>query len=119
MAKAKARGRKAGRPAISPAWQGICAEIGGQIAEKLLGCEQPIRRAVVDLDQSQATFGASAKFVCDAEGNISCIIQCREPSLKLNPVEIKLAVDHSGQLTLFQGEAVDEEEEGDDETGEE
>lgn len=91
----------------SKRWSALCERIGQEVAAKLEGCEERIGRAVVDLEQSQATFGASVKFRCGKEGDVSATIECSEPKVRLDPVEMKLGVT-GGQIGLFEGKPAGE-----------
>jgi hypothetical protein len=90
------------RVEASDRWQKLCAEAGAVIADQLMRCETRISRAVVDLSQSQATFPTSLVFTCNADGELNLRIRSREPTLRLDPVDLKLSVA-SGQLGLFEG----------------
>ena len=97
--------RQAKRSAgASDRWKALCMKAGDTVARQMEGCEQRIARAVVDLSQSQATFATSLVFSCNADGELKLVVKSREPTLRIDPVEIKLS-SSNGQLGLFDGPA--------------
>lgn len=92
----------------SERWVHLCQRAGETVAEKVQQCGDRISRAVVDLKQSQATFKANLVFKSKSDGELYLQILCSEPTVKLEPVEMKLS-EFNGQLGLFEGAPAEEE----------
>lgn len=80
--------------------QRLCAEVGATIGRELYDVIPRVRGSL-GRGQSQATFPAKCVFKEDSEGELTCTIECTEPTV------LKLS-KFGDQLGLYEGEGADD-----------